>query len=155
MLFAALAAAIWFAGTRLSHLADAIGDKTGAGQAIMGLIFLAAITEVPELVTTSTAALGGNAALALNNMFGGITMQTAILVVADAAALHVTLTSVPRKSTPVLEAAFLILLLAAMSRSSVGLVRAWCCSPRSIAQPSSCSTGMIARIHGDPSIYRT
>lgn len=113
-LFAALAAAIWFAGTRLSHLADAIGDKTGAGQAIMGLIFLAAITELPELVTTSAAALGGNAALALNNMFGGITMQTAILVVADAAALHVTLTSFPRKSTPVLEAALLILLLAAV-----------------------------------------
>ena len=66
----------------------------------MGLIFLAAITELPELVTTSAAALGGNAALALNNMFGGITMQTAILVVADAAALHVTLTSVPRKSHP-------------------------------------------------------
>jgi len=80
----------------------------------MGLIFLAAMTELPELVTTSTAALGGNAALALNNMFGGITMQTAILVVADAAALHVTLTSVPPKSTLVLEAAFLILLLAAV-----------------------------------------
>lgn len=112
MLFAAPAAAIWFAGTRLSHLADAIGDKTGARQAIMGLIFLAAITELPELVTTSTAALGGNAALALNNMFGGITMQTAILVVADVAAMHVTLTSVPRKSQPVPEAALLILLLA-------------------------------------------
>ncbi len=121
VLFAALAAAIWFAGTRLSLLADAIGDKTGVGQAIMGLIFLAAITELPELVTTAAAALKGNAALALNNMFGGIAMQTAILAVADASVLHVTLTSFPRKSTPVLEAALLILLLAAiLAVSAVG-----------------------------------
>ncbi|MEL0018760.1 MAG: hypothetical protein VW709_02725, partial [Rickettsiales bacterium] len=121
VLFAALAAAIWVAGTRLSLLADAIGDKTGVGQAIMGLIFLAAITELPELVTTAAAALKGNAALALNNMFGGIAMQTAILAVADASVLHVTLTSFPRKSTPVLEAALLILLLAAiLAVSAVG-----------------------------------
>lgn len=114
LLFTGLATAIWFAGTRLSHLADAIGDKTGVGQAIMGLIFLAAITELPELVTTATAAYVGNAAMALNNMFGGIAMQTAILAVADAAAIHATLTSAPRKSTPALEAALLILLLAAI-----------------------------------------
>ena len=95
LLFAGLALAIWFAGTRLSHLADAIGDRTGVGQALMGLIFLAAITELPALVTTATAAHAGNAAMALNNMFGGIAMQTAILAVADAAVIHATLTSVP------------------------------------------------------------
>lgn len=112
--FAALAAAIWIAGTRLSHLADAIGEIAGIGQAIMGLLFLAGITELPELVTTATAALKGNAILALNNMLGGIPMQTAILAVADMVALRVTLTSSPRKLTPILEAALLALLLMAM-----------------------------------------
>ena len=41
----------------------------------MGLIFLAAITELPKLVTTSAAVVSGNAALALTHIFGGITMQ--------------------------------------------------------------------------------
>ena len=89
LLFAGLALAIWFAGTMLSHLADAIGDRTGVGQPLMGLIFLAVITGLPELVTTATATHSGNAAMALNKMFGGIAMQTAILAVADAAVLLV------------------------------------------------------------------
>lgn len=113
-LFGVLAMTIWLAGTRLSHLADAIGKRTGAGQAIMGLLFLAAITELPELVTTTAAAYGGNSAMALNNMFGGIAMQTAILALADAAALHVALTSAPSRTTPALEATCLILMLAAI-----------------------------------------
>jgi len=111
IVFSTLACAVWFAGTRLSYLADAIAKHTGVSHAIMGLIFLAAITELPELVTTSAAAFRGDAALALNNMFGGITMQTAILAVADAAAVRVTLSSFPRKPTPILEGALLILLL--------------------------------------------
>ncbi len=121
--FAALAGAIWTAGTRLSYLAGAIGEITGIGQAIMGLLFLAGITELPELVTTATAALKGNAALALNNMLGGIPMQTAILAVADMVALGVVLTSSPRKQTPILEGALLaILLLAMLALVTVGEV---------------------------------
>lgn len=114
LIFGALATAIWVAGTRLSYLADAIGDNTGIGKALMGLLFLAGITELPELVTTAAASLKGDAALALNNMFGGIAMQTTVLAVADAAALHVTLTSFPRKPTPILEGALLILVLTAI-----------------------------------------
>ena len=110
--FVVLAAAIWFAGTRLSYLADALGDRIGVGHAVMGFLFLAVLTELPELVTTAAAAVQGDAALALNNMFGGITMQTAVLAVADAAAVGATLTAFPRKPTTLLEAAFLILLLA-------------------------------------------
>ena len=89
LLFAGLALAIWFAGTMLYHLADAIGDRTGVGQPPMELIFLAVITGLPKLVTTATAKHSGNAAMALNNMFGGIAIQTAILAVADAAVLLV------------------------------------------------------------------
>jgi cation:H+ antiporter len=110
--FAALAAAIWLAGTRLAYLADAVSERFGLGHAIIGLIFLAGLTELPELITTATAAIEGDAALALNNMFGGITMQTAILACADAVAFRVTLTAFPRKPTAMLECTLLILLLA-------------------------------------------
>jgi cation:H+ antiporter len=110
-IFVATAAAVWLTGTRLSYLADAISGRTGVGRAFMGLIFLAGITELPELVTTVYAAWKGSAALALNNMFGGIVMQTAILAVADAFVVHAVITAFPRKPTPILEGAFLILLM--------------------------------------------
>jgi cation:H+ antiporter len=111
--FAVLAAAIWFAGTRLAYLADALAVRFGLGHAIIGLVFLAGLTELPELITTAVAAIQGDAALALNNMFGGITMQTAILACADAVAFGVTLTAFPRKPTTMLECTLLILMLAA------------------------------------------
>jgi len=119
--FAVLASAIWFAGTRLSHLSKAIGKATGIGPAMMGLLFLGGITELPELVTTGTAAIKGNAALALNNMLGGIPMQTAILAVADILVVHVALTSTPKKHTPLFEGAILaFLLLVLFALISVG-----------------------------------
>ena len=60
LLFAGLALAIRFEGTILSQLADAIGDKTGVDQALMGLIYLAPIT---ELVTKVAAPNAGNAVM--------------------------------------------------------------------------------------------
>jgi cation:H+ antiporter len=124
LIFAVLATAIWIAGTRLSSFAHAIGDRTGIGGALMGLLFLAGITELPELVTTAAASLRGDAALALNNMFGGIAMQTAILAVADTVVFGAALTTLPRKPTPILEGALLILLLTtALVVISVGEVR--------------------------------
>lgn len=45
-------------------------------------------------------------------MFGGIALQTALLAVADATAIHVT--RYPRKPTPILEGTLLILVLAVL-----------------------------------------
>lgn len=111
-LFAIVAGIVWLCGTRLARYADTIASRKRIGRAFMGLIFLAAATELPEVVTTISAAVQNNAALLLNNMFGGITLQTAMLAVADASAIHVSLTFYPRKATPVLEGAILILMLA-------------------------------------------
>jgi hypothetical protein len=60
--------------------------RSRVGRAIMELIFLAATTELPKLVTTSAAVVSGNAAIALTHIFGGITMQATTLTVAAAAA---------------------------------------------------------------------
>jgi len=111
VLFAVLAGAVWVAGSRLAIYADEIADRKRIGKALMGFVFLAAATELPEMATTATASIAGNATLALGNMFGGITLQTAILVVADAMAVHAALTIYPRKTTPALEGALLVLLL--------------------------------------------
>ena len=112
LVFAAAAAGVWYAGSRLPVYADELADRYRIGHALMGLVLLATATSLPEIVTTVTGALAGAAPLVLNNMFGGIAMQTAILAVADAFAGRAPLTSYPRKPTPILESGLLILLLA-------------------------------------------
>lgn len=112
ILFAASAAVVWVAGTNLAVYADTIADRRHIGKNLMGLVFLAAATELPELVTTISAALDNNAELVLNNMFGGITMQTAILAVADVSIVRATLTFYPRKTTLAVEGTLLTFLLA-------------------------------------------
>ncbi len=111
MLFAVLTGFVWVSGSRLAVYADEIADRKRIGKAMMGFVFLAAATELPEMATTAAASISGNATLVLSNMFGGITMQTAILVFADAIAVHAALTFYPRKVTPVLEGTLLVLLL--------------------------------------------
>ena len=111
-LFMAAASGVWFAGSRLAIFADAISDRKRIGHAFMGLVFVAAATSLPEMVTTLFGALEGQAGLVLGNMFGGITMQTAILAVADVSFAAMALTSYPRGSTSALEATLLIVLLA-------------------------------------------
>ena len=109
--FTAATIVVWLAGTRLVLYGDEIAERFGLGRAFVGLIVLAAITELPEAVTTLTAAGKGAAPLALGNMFGGVMMQTAILAVADLLFVRRPLTSWPRKPIHALEAVILIFFL--------------------------------------------
>jgi len=111
VLFVVFAIGIWIAGTKLTIYADEISDRRKLSKALIGLILLAGVTELPELVTTITAAIENNASLVLNNMFGGIVLQTAILAVADLVNRGAPLTYYPRKPTALLEGALLALLL--------------------------------------------
>ncbi len=110
-LFIAATAVVWWSGTRLAVYGDELAGRLGLTRAFIGLFFLAAATEFPEIVTTLTAAAAGNASMVLGNMFGGVTMQTAILGIVDIFFVHRALTSWPRKPTHALEAVFLILML--------------------------------------------
>jgi cation:H+ antiporter len=84
VVFAISSGAIWWAGTRLEHYADVLSRLTGMGHAFTGVLLLAAATSLPELATTITAvAVLNDATLAVNNLLGGVAMQTALLVVAD------------------------------------------------------------------------
>lgn len=111
-LFALAAGGVWFSGSALAAYADAIADRKKLGKAFMGLVFLATATELPEIATTFSAAVAGSASLVLNNMFGGITLQTTVLALTDALIVRGALTYYPRKPTHTLEAALLIVLLA-------------------------------------------
>lgn len=92
-LFCVGAALIWWAGTRLERLTDAIAQRTGIGTAFAGLVLLAAATSLPEVATTITAVLRGNVELATHNLLGGVAFQVVVLAIADAAGRRGALTA--------------------------------------------------------------
>lgn len=112
VLFAVAAAFVWAAGTRLARYADLISDRTALGRAFVGLVLLAAATSLPEIATTVTASAIGNTSLAVNNLFGGIVLQTAILAIADRVSGPDSLTHFIAKSALLLQGLVLIILLA-------------------------------------------
>lgn len=111
-IFTGAACVVWAAGTRLSAYADAIGQKTGLGQAILGLLLLGAVTSLPEVAVTASASLRGNMELAVNNIFGGVAMQVAILVLADLLIGRRALTAVVPDPVVMLQGSLMILMLA-------------------------------------------
>ena len=75
---------ILFAGTKLARYGDAIAEKTGLGRIWIGLVLLATITTMPELVTgVSSAALVGLPDLALGTLFGSCIFNLVILALLD------------------------------------------------------------------------
>lgn len=82
-LFVASAAAIAFAGTKLSGVADKLADRTGMGEVVAGALFVGAATSLPGAITSMTTAAQGAAGLAIGNALGGLTAQTAFIAVAD------------------------------------------------------------------------
>lgn len=85
VVFAVSGAAIWWAGVRLEHHVDVLAKRTRMGNAFAGMLLLAAATSLPEVATTITAvAVLNDATLAVNNLLGGVALQTALLIVADA-----------------------------------------------------------------------
>ncbi len=82
--FALCCAAITAAGSRLSRYGDVIGEKTGLGGTWIGLVLLASVTSLPELVTGITAVVWTEAAnIAVGNILGSQVFNLAILVVLD------------------------------------------------------------------------
>ncbi len=75
---------ILFAGTKLARYGDAIAEKTGLGGMWIGLVLLATVTTMPELVTgVSSAALVGLPDLALGTLLGSCMFNLAILALLD------------------------------------------------------------------------
>jgi cation:H+ antiporter len=110
--FAAAAAVVWLAGTRIAGYASTLAERTGIGKAVVGALLLGGITSLPEIATTGSAAASGNAALAVNNLLGGVAMQVGILALADAAIGRGALSAIVARPTVLLQATLNILLLA-------------------------------------------
>ncbi len=82
-IFIGSAVAIWITGIYLSDTTDVIDRRTGLGEALGGMILLAFVTNLPEVVITVSASLQDNIELAVGNILGGIALQTVVLVILD------------------------------------------------------------------------
>ncbi|MBU8536585.1 hypothetical protein [Falsiroseomonas tokyonensis] len=60
LVFLAVAAIVWMAGSRLAAQVDALSARTGMGQGVAGLVLLGVITSLSELPVSGSvsAALG-------------------------------------------------------------------------------------------------
>jgi len=84
--FALLAALILAAGVALSQSADAIAERTGLGEGLVGLVLLAAATSLPEASVITAAVRAGRCELAVGDIFGANLFNVAMIFVIDLAA---------------------------------------------------------------------
>jgi len=117
--FAVAAAVVWFAGVRITRYANVISERTGMGQALVGLLLLGGVTSLPELAVAISSAVAGDAALAVNSVLGGVAMQVAILALADAMIGKKALTHVLPDATVILQGGLKILLLSIVTAAII------------------------------------
>jgi cation:H+ antiporter len=76
---------IFYAGTRLSKYGDIIAEKTGLGGTWIGVVLLASVTSLPELVTgISSVTYAGVPDIAVGNVIGACVFNMLVLAVLDA-----------------------------------------------------------------------
>lgn len=114
VIFLAAAAAVWWAGTRLTRYADAISEMTGLGQAFIGMLLLGGITSLPEIAVTVTAGATGSAGLAVSNILGGVALQVVVIAVGDSLLRGHAMTFQIAKPVILLQGVFCCLLLCMM-----------------------------------------
>jgi len=78
---------VLFFGAKLARYGDIIAEKTGLGGIWVGLLLLAAVTSLPEIITgvSAVALVGGRdgANLAMGNIFGSNTLNLFIIAILD------------------------------------------------------------------------
>ena len=82
-IFIAASAIIWIAGTKITYATDYIAAHFKLGEAFGGLVFLAIVTNLPEIAITVVAAYNHAMDMAISNILGGIAIQTVVLVLID------------------------------------------------------------------------
>jgi len=83
IVFGVAALVIILAGSRLARWADTLADRTGLGEALFGLLFLAGVTSLPDFAATLSAAVDARPDLAMSNVMGSMAVNLLFLGVAD------------------------------------------------------------------------
>ena len=84
MQFVAVAGVIVFAGSNLSKYGDVIAEKTGMGRTWVGVILIASVTSLPELITgISAVSLFDLPDIAVGNVFGACAFNILTIALLD------------------------------------------------------------------------
>ena len=83
--FAGYATVVTLAGWSLSQLAIPLGEKTGLSHGVVGGVFTAVSTSIPELVVAITAVRMGALNLAVGDIIGGNAFDTLFIAASDIA----------------------------------------------------------------------
>lgn len=121
MQFILSAAAIIWAGNRLTRSAKTIAQNTNIGTAWAGALLLPLVTSLPELVTSSRAVLIDAPDLAVGNIFGSNLYNLTLLAVIDLSCRRGALTS---RANPghVLTASFSVIAVSLAAAAMTGAV---------------------------------
>jgi len=109
--------AIVFSGIRLSRYGDIIAEKTGLGRVWIGLVLMASVTSLPELVTgISSVTFADVPNIAVGDVLGSCVFNMLIIVIIDA---HYRISPISTKAhqSNVLSAGFCMLLLSVVALS--------------------------------------
>jgi cation:H+ antiporter len=112
LLFTTSAVIIAVCGLMVTKRAEQLALETGLGQAIMGALFLGAMTSMPGLITSLTAAFDGHPQLSVSNAIGGIAVQTTFLALADMLYRKSNLEHAAASESNLVQANVLVVLLA-------------------------------------------
>ena len=82
--FAACLALIGWGGIKLSHYGDIIAEKTGMGGTWIGLVLMATVTSLPELITgVSAVSIANTPDIAVGDVLGSCVFNLLIIVMLD------------------------------------------------------------------------
>jgi cation:H+ antiporter len=90
LIFAILAGFIIVVGKKLSLYGDTIGDLMGIEKSWIGIVMLAAVTSLPEMVTSISATVMGNPQMAVSNIFGSNLFNIFVVFIVDIFVLKTT-----------------------------------------------------------------
>ncbi len=113
--------AIWISGFKLTKAIDAITEHFNLGEAFGGMVFLAVVTNLPEIAITAVAAYHRDYDIAISNILGGIAIQTVVLVLIDVFGVgrSAPLTEKGHSKILIIEGAALIFILSLVIMASV------------------------------------
>lgn len=84
LIFIVCSAVIVFCGTNLSRYGDVIAEKTGLGRAWIGLVLMAGVTSLPELITgISSVTIADTPDIALGDVMGSCVFNLSIIALMD------------------------------------------------------------------------
>ena len=152
-IFATAAAAIAYAGFRLSSVADQLADRTGMGEIIAGALFVGAATSLPGAITSVTTAAQGAPGIAVGNALGGLTAQTAFIAVADMFYRRANLEHAAASVTGLAQGVLLVVLLTMpLIARAEPPVTIWGIHPVSFLIPTVYALGLrlLTQIKNDP-----